>query len=80
MMVELTAPLDSDRYYSLVQEEILPKFLKIIEESGISCQDAARLPSELEIAINWHNQRTLEENSFKIQRDPLEQLSAKRSQ
>lgn len=40
---------------SIIHNDIIPKLLQIIEESGINCDDAVRIPHFLEQAIKSCN-------------------------
>ena len=61
--------LGAEEHDKIIRRELIPKLLSVIEESGISCHEAATIPTELESAIEMNLLRTMHFTKFKVQAD-----------
>lgn len=59
--------LTSEEHEQIIRKDLIPKILKVIEESEISCHEAATVPLELEVAIEANLVRQMGSTKFEAQ-------------
>lgn len=59
--------MTAEDHEQTVRNDLIPKILKIIEGSGISCHEATTIPWELEAAIEANLVRQMGSTKFKVQ-------------
>lgn len=70
MNIEFAGTLLSyDEHERTICDDLIPKILKVIEESGISYHEAATVPRELETAIESNILKAMHFTKFKVQPD-----------
>lgn len=68
MKIELEGTfLTAEDHTKIIRQDLIPKILKVIEESEISCHEAATIPWELETAIEANLVRQMGSTKFKVQ-------------
>lgn len=71
-MIQIKIELDgtlltAEEHERIIRKVLVPKILKVIEESGISCHEAATIPLELEVAIEANLVRQMGSTKFEVQ-------------
>ena len=71
-MIQIKIELDgtfltAEEHERIIRKVLVPKILKVIEESGISCHEAATIPDELAAAIESNLLKTMHFTRFNVQ-------------
>ena len=71
-MIQIKIELDgtlltAEEHERIIRKVLVPKILKVIEESEISCHEAATIPLELEVAIEANLVRQMGSTKFEVQ-------------